>query len=322
MHELVGANGGIWRKVCYINENQYFSVDSNRNASFYATVSFNGNVYAYNNMFHKNNNMDASVTPSSSLYTNYIFKDKNDKTLGYIQYGHRNNGVHSIGIFLQDSANNLNGVIFNANKEFYPFVNNAYSLGSTAKKWANVYATTFNGSLSGTIASSTTATTQATTDNSTRIATTAWVRTYVNSVVGSGTVGASISAYYSNATTLNADGRASTSGDVYPADYSDYINIAPTVGTIYTGSQLFGTLNASASGSKYLYISSGLASYQTTAKATATFSGAFSSSAKYLCTTANAVKFRGYVAQGTSSDIGAVSVVDNTSSKSIFLRIQ
>ena len=42
MHELVGANGGVWRKACYINENQYFSVDSNRNIS-YAGISFKFN---------------------------------------------------------------------------------------------------------------------------------------------------------------------------------------------------------------------------------------------------------------------------------------
>ena len=178
------------------------------------------------------------------------------------------------------------------------------------------------GNLQGNADTATYATTQATTDNSTKIATTAWVRTYVNSVVGSGSVGASISAYYSNATTITAEGNASTSGGYYPSDYSDYINISPTVGTIYTGSQLFGTLNASASGSKYSYSNSGTTIYHTTAKATANFSGAFSSSAKYLCTTANAVKFRAYVSQGTSDTMGYPSVVDNSSTKSIFTRIE
>ena len=44
MHELVGAQSGVWRKACYINENQYFSVDSNRNISFWGTAFFNGNT--------------------------------------------------------------------------------------------------------------------------------------------------------------------------------------------------------------------------------------------------------------------------------------
>lgn len=56
-----------------------------------------------------------------------------------------------------------------------PVTNNVYNLGSSSKKWANVYATTFNGQLSGSISSSTTATTQSAGDNSTKIATTAYV---------------------------------------------------------------------------------------------------------------------------------------------------
>lgn len=171
--------------------------------------------------------------------------------------------------------------------------------------------------------SATYATTQATTDNSTKIATTAWVRTYVNSVVGSSAVGSSISAYYSNATTLTAEGDSSTLGVSYPSDYSNYINISPTVGTIYTGSQLFSSFTPTASGT----INKGSTGpntvlYYTTAKATANFSGAFSASAKYLCTTANAVRFRAYVSQGTSSAMGSPSVVDNSSAKSIFIRVQ
>ena len=42
MHELVGANNGIWYKSCYINENRYFNVNSNRNIDFFAeTFKFN-----------------------------------------------------------------------------------------------------------------------------------------------------------------------------------------------------------------------------------------------------------------------------------------
>ena len=149
MHELVGANGGVWRKVCYIDENQYFSVDSNRNASFNATVSFNGNIYAYNNIFQKNNNMDITTKPSSTLYSNYIFKDKNEKTLSYIQYSHSSDGTNALGCFLQDNENKLYGVLVNTAKEFYPFGDNTYSLGKSNNKWANVYATTFNGALKG-----------------------------------------------------------------------------------------------------------------------------------------------------------------------------
>ena len=172
------------------------------------------------------------------------------------------------------------------------------------------------GNLQGNADTATYATTQATTDNSTRIATTAWVRNYVDSVAGSGSVGASISAYYSNATTLTAAGSSGIGTGLFPDVYSDYIHIAPTVGTIYTGSQLFSSFTPTASGT----ISSNV--YQTYAKATANFSGAFSPSAKYLCTTANAVRFRAYVSQGTNSSMGSPSVVDNSSAKSIFIRVQ
>ena len=42
MHELVGANNGIWKKSCYINENLYFSVNSNRE------IKFEGNSFKWN----------------------------------------------------------------------------------------------------------------------------------------------------------------------------------------------------------------------------------------------------------------------------------
>lgn len=344
MHELVGANGGVWRKVCYINENRYFSVDINKNISYEGiSFKFNGrNVALDENLVHRsgnetingaktftqgitiqNSDIDLTITPTSNKYSTYRFTDKNNKALGVVQYAQRSTGVNDLDLYVYDKKSTAHGIKITINEELLPIGGN-YNLGSSGLKWANVYATTFNGNLSGTIASSTTATTQATTDNSTKIATTAWVRTYVNSVVGSGSVGASISAYYSNATTKTAEGSSSSSTAGYPADYSDYINIAPTVGTIYTGSQLFSSFTPTASGTIFRppVGSGGTAPYLTTAKATANFSGAFSASAKYLCTTANAVKFRAFVSQGTSSAMGSPSVVDNSSSKSIFIRVQ
>lgn len=281
----------------------------------------------------KNNNIDLTVTPTNTLTSNFIFKDKNDQNVAFVQYAKRNVDPDILGLYINDKDKNLHGIQITTNNYLIPRGHNTYNLGSPNNKWANVYATTFNGNLSGTIASSTTATTQATSDNSTKIATTAWVRTYVNSVVGSRSVGlmsagpssegASILAYYSNATTLTAEGHSSQSIGQYPADYSDYINIAPTVGTIYTGSQLFSSFTPTASGTiNKESTEPNTALYHTTAKATATFSGAFSASAKYLCTTANAVRFGAYVSKGTSSSMGSPSVVDNSSAKSIFIRVQ
>jgi hypothetical protein len=156
MHELVGANGGVWKKVCYINENQYFSVDSNRNisfsgtATFNGTVSFNGNVFAYYNFFHKNNNMDITTNPSKTLYTDYTFKDKNNNTLSFVQYARNPNGIHNLGLFITDSASALSGVVVNSAKEFYPFGHNAYSLGKSDRRWANVYSNEINAQIIGT----------------------------------------------------------------------------------------------------------------------------------------------------------------------------
>ena len=43
MHELVGTKGGVWNKACYINENPYFNVDSNRN------IAYSGTTFTWNN---------------------------------------------------------------------------------------------------------------------------------------------------------------------------------------------------------------------------------------------------------------------------------
>lgn len=42
MHELVGTKGGVWTKACYINENLYFNVDSNRN------IAYDGTTFTWN----------------------------------------------------------------------------------------------------------------------------------------------------------------------------------------------------------------------------------------------------------------------------------
>lgn len=48
MHELVGADNGIWKKSCYINENLYFSVNSNREIRFEGnSFKLNGKPFAY-----------------------------------------------------------------------------------------------------------------------------------------------------------------------------------------------------------------------------------------------------------------------------------
>lgn len=345
-----------------------------------------------NDLARKCTAVDITTTPASDMYVHFNFTDKNDKTVAYIQYAQKTNGVDYIGLRVRDKNSDTWGVQLNTNKEFVPLGNNSYSLGSANYKWQNAHITNtytnrvttysithpndtgyfyvsggsewdkgadlflYGSSLTGgnagsfeLVARNATQTriltgypNGALTWGGKNIATTEWVINYVNSVGRS-----SISAKYSNATTLTAEGSSSSSvgssiaayystnaivtaigsntsnTSVYPADFSNYIDISPKVGTIYTGSQLFSSLTPTASGTiKKDYTSSGTPIYYTTATATATFSGAFSSSAKYLCTTANAVRFRALVSQGTTSDIGTASVSDNSSARSIFTRIE
>lgn len=353
MHELVGANGGVWRKSCFINESRYFNIDSNKNIS-YAGISFkfNGKDVALDeNLVHKTGNETIAGNKTFSDRISfpsgyYMTTEASDNSLRIIRSGSNHGNNYKIIIQGNDgkifAPNGFKGSLegnadtstkascldnysnVGGNKIYLDWdtqVDNYVGLKVDKTLMGGLITTKNIGSQAAN--SATYATTQATTDNSTRIATTAWVRTYVNSVVGSGTVGASISAYYSTATTVTATGGTTGHPGFYPADYSDYVNIAPTVGTIYTGSQLFSSFTPTASGTinKVTQGSSSVI-YQTTASAKATFSGAFSSSAKYLCTTANAVKFRAYVAQGTPTAMGSASVVDQSSSKSIFIRVQ
>lgn len=468
--------------------------------------TINGAKIFTNDIFYKNGNLDLTVTPTSNTYANFIFRDKNNKTLGYLQYGKQTTGNGVIGIYLYDSSQSLHGLQVTSDNYILPLNSNTYSLGASARKLACVYSTKFYGELVGNVTlnqsslkmivkdsnsettrtndvilanssntsyginvafggrsntvvgagescvsqlndllgnssenlylvsdghiyikvgantyanakvitlnssaelsglvkitatsfvgaltgnvtgncsgssgsctgnsasatkasyldnysvpsmnkiyldwdrqvksyvglkvdnttmgglittknigsqtakSATYSTTPATNDNSTRIATTAWVRTYVNSVAGSNTVGSSVSAYWSNSSNVTATGQASTGG-YYPACYSEYITKTPVVGTVYSGAQLYTVLNAYASATASMNNSI----YVTNTKAQATFSNPISPTGKYLCTTANTVKFRAYTASGSASSVGASSVVNNSSAKSIFLRIQ
>lgn len=104
MHELVGTKGGVWHKSCYINENPYFSVDSNRNIIYWGTTfTWNGKVIATDdNVVHKSGNetinglktfshwqiinMGLSVkwiTGNKEQKALYLFGSMNDKYEGF-----------------------------------------------------------------------------------------------------------------------------------------------------------------------------------------------------------------------------------------------
>lgn len=89
MHELVGANGGVWRKACYINENQYFSVDSNRNITFWGNTTFNGNLTATTFNGNLKGNADSSTKAScldsySLPGANKIYLDWDTQVKSYV----------------------------------------------------------------------------------------------------------------------------------------------------------------------------------------------------------------------------------------------
>ena len=130
----------------------------------------------------KNSTLDLQVNPSSDQFNSFIFMDKNNVAMCYLEHVQTTTGVNALGLIARDKKNGSHGIQVTSEDNVIPLGNGVVNLGLSGHKWKNVYATTFNGNLKGTIDTSTTATTQATTDNSTRIATTAWVRTYVNSV--------------------------------------------------------------------------------------------------------------------------------------------
>ena len=87
----------------------------------------------------KDTAVDITTTPTSDMCSHVNFTDKNDKTVAYIQYAQKPNGLDHIGLRVRDKNSNTWGVQLNTNKEFAPFGNNSYSLGSSSYKWAKIY---------------------------------------------------------------------------------------------------------------------------------------------------------------------------------------
>lgn len=99
--------------------------------------------------------IDLTITPTSNKYSQFFFKDKNNKILGIIQYAQRSTDVNDLDLYVYDKNSSAYGIKINTNKELLPIGNN-YSLGSSSGyKWNDVYATTFNGNLNGNADSST-----------------------------------------------------------------------------------------------------------------------------------------------------------------------
>lgn len=439
----------------------------------------------------KNNNIDLTVTPSSTLTSNFIFKDKNDQTVSYIQYAKRNVEPDVLGLYINDKDKNLHGIQITSNNYVLPMGNNIYNLGSSNNKWAKIYSDdvvhtsgtefingnkmfsntihryadlttsggeqvyrfddtnangcghiynnvhwndnsvfnrhgaynaksgksmeidiisndsgvgmmyaagtarkgnletvtsetghtaiatmgwvnnpatstnvvhrsgnetiagikTFSNKIKGNLQGNADTATKASyldnysvpsmnkiyldwdvqvkgyvglkVDNTTMggLITTKNIGSYINSGGGSGnnTIGSSISAYWSTGSKVTDTKQASNERD-YPECYSSYINRTPSVGIIYSGAQLYTSLDVSANATGELGGSVQDRRYITKVTAQATFSNPISSTGKYLCTTANTVSFRAYTPGGKSRP--SASVIDNTSTKSIFIRVE
>lgn len=144
--KIVGLDGSIdgtlkWNgKNVAIDENL---VHTSGNETINGTKTFTQSVNI------KNNNIDLTVTPANTLTSNFIFKDKNDQNVAFVQYAKRNVDPDILGLYINDKDKNLHGIQITTNNYLIPRGHNTYNLGSPNNKWANVYATTFIGNLQG-----------------------------------------------------------------------------------------------------------------------------------------------------------------------------
>ena len=97
MHELVGAQNGVWRKVCYINEKQYFYVDSNRNINYWGTsFKFNDkNIALDENLVHRSGD---EIINGTKIFYNTISRHSDLTTSGTEQvYNFYDTNANSCG---------------------------------------------------------------------------------------------------------------------------------------------------------------------------------------------------------------------------------
>ena len=102
MHELVGTDYGIWNKSCYINENFYFSVNSNREIRFEGnSFKWNGKqfAYAYNATMTSINMFVGSVLTSDGKRVSFVVPINIDgsPTISFTRLRLRCNGNYLFG---------------------------------------------------------------------------------------------------------------------------------------------------------------------------------------------------------------------------------
>ena len=156
MHELVGTKGGVWQKACYINEQPYFSVNSNRDITywgttiaFHGTTTFTGNVTCNGTSYLKMTNLESNTTtPTSAQYKHISVVANDGSQVGSIQFCKRADGSFDITIYSSSGGTNEGTFRITSNNEVYP-INNKTKLGISTAKWSEVWANTFKGNLVG-----------------------------------------------------------------------------------------------------------------------------------------------------------------------------
>lgn len=116
--------------------------------------TIDGNKFFIQDVNVKNSDVDIAVTPSNNLFSWFRFRGKGNVTTASIQYSQRTYGVNDICFYVFDASSNSHGFRIRTDNRLEPIKNNTYSLGSSSSKWANVYATTFNGNLKGNVETS------------------------------------------------------------------------------------------------------------------------------------------------------------------------
>ena len=106
--------------------------------------TINGIKTFSNDVYSKNDAADLSVTPTFYHSNhNYIFTDKNNVSMGHIEYCQRPGGVNDIGLFAKDKNGVTHGIHINTSNELIPLMDSSesYSLGSATHPWNDIYAT-------------------------------------------------------------------------------------------------------------------------------------------------------------------------------------
>lgn len=111
--------------------------------------TINGIKVFTDTIYKKNSALDLQVNPSSNQYNSFLFIDKNNVAMGYLEHLQTTTGINALGLVARDKNNGSHGIQITSEDNVIPLGNGVVNLGLSGSKWKNVYATTFNGNLKG-----------------------------------------------------------------------------------------------------------------------------------------------------------------------------